>query len=284
MTTKPYCSAGLKRRRDSEIEHPIDQQRANVERVCTTRKRTIQALSSSSSKDLRNSKPHQSLNHTTRESGLKKRKLDCDATPRKRSKGPSHKLSETNLAALDRQNGLANGEVMSQSDSFTSQGAKKRLRARRESILDLDGDTASTRSQKTSCTHFEYRSKVLGSAKLDIVYQVVEDSVKHIAERTITPEHEARVRELATEMLQAVAGTVKGGNREDDCLEPVQRSLERLGGDTFVYTRKAGMLKFGSVAPSRYVDSCQTLIRGSSQPYSRNYGLLKTWICNYKCQ
>ena len=134
---------------------------------------------------------------------------------------------------------------MSQSDSFNSQGGRKRSRAsraRRESVLDLDGDTASTRSQTISHALWEYRSKILKAAKLHIVNEVVEeDKFKHIAERTLTSEQEVKVEKIATELCQAVQETLKGASREDDCLAPIHRALECLGGhDVFLYPRKAG--------------------------------------------
>ncbi|KAK2598039.1 hypothetical protein QQS21_005816 [Conoideocrella luteorostrata] len=41
------------------------------------------------------------------------------------------------------------------------------------------------------------------------------------------------------EVSQVVRGKFNGGSREDDCIEPMQRALERLGADMFVHHRKA---------------------------------------------
>lgn len=163
-------------------------------------------------------------------------------------------LSEDNLKKLQRDLQKLRRGIPDEMDSGGPNRVHKRASSRQASLSDLNQDTASLDSRKTSVSNSFYRYRILHQAR---IYVRPEPPPKDIqAQMDVTFKHkipERRRREIsgiAKKTSQKFIDKLRGAHREDDLVELVHEALRMMHNDeTFDFSRKAGIV---SALPRTY--------------------------------
>ncbi|KAL9128541.1 MAG: hypothetical protein Q9217_002806 [Psora testacea] len=179
----------------------------------------------------------------------KKRLYDSeDKLSYKRRPGsvPESQLSEENLKKLERDlEKLERGTPNKMDPAVTvPDRVRKRTASRQASFSDLNQDTASLRSQKSSISNSFYRYHILDQARMYIRPEPppkdIQAQINVIFEREIPEKRRREISGIAKETSQEFINNLRGAHREDDLVELVYEALRTMHKDeTFDFPRKA---------------------------------------------
>ncbi len=169
----------------------------------------------------------------------------------KRCRGsvPESQLSEENLKKLERDlRKLERGTPDEMDLGVTvSDRVRKRAPSRQASFSDLNQDTASLRSQKSSVSNSFYRYHILDQARIYIRPEPppldIQAQMDIIFEREIPEKRRREISGIAKKTSQSFINNLRGAHREDDLVELVYEALRMMHKDeTFDFPRKAGIV------------------------------------------
>ena len=162
---------------------------------------------------------------------------------------PESQLSEENLKKLERDLGKLERGTPDEMDLgvAVSDRVRKRAPSRQASFSDLNQDTASLRSQKSSVSNSFYRYHILEQARIYIRPEPppsdIQAQMDIIFEREIPEKRRREISGIAKETSQQFINNLRGAHREDDLVELVYEALRMMHKDgTFDFPRKAGIV------------------------------------------
>ena len=173
---------------------------------------------------------------------------------RRRRSVPESQLSEENLKKLERdleQSERGTPNKMDPGVTFPNR-VRKRAPSRQASSSDLNQDTVSQRSQKSSASNGFYRYYILDQARIYVRPEPppmdIQAQMDVIFERGIPEKRRREISGIAKQISQSFINNLRGAHREDDLIELVYEALHMMHKDeTFDFLRKAGMVL--SLAP-----------------------------------
>ena len=124
---------------------------------------------------------------------------------------------------------------------------RKRGSSQQASLSDLNQDTASLRSQKSSVSNSFYRYYILDQARIYIRPEPppidIQAQMDIIFEREISEKRRKEISGIAKKMSQSFINNLRGAHREDDLVELIYEALHMMHKDeTFDFLRKAGIV------------------------------------------
>ena len=162
---------------------------------------------------------------------------------------PESQLSEENLKKLERDLQKLDRGTPSDMDSsvIVPDRVLKRGPSRQASLSDLNQDTASLRSQKSSISNSFYRYDTLYRAKMYIGPEPppmdIQAQMDVIFEREIPAKRKKEISDVAKNISQSFINKLRGAHREDDLVELIYKAFLKMNMDeTFDFSRKAGIL------------------------------------------
>lgn len=162
---------------------------------------------------------------------------------------PESQLSEENLKKLERDlKQLERGTANEMDPGFTALGrVRKRASSRQASFSDLNQDTASQRSQKSSVSNSFYRYHILDQARIYVRPEPppmdIQAQMNVIFEREVPEKRRREISGIAKKISQSFINNLRGAHREDDLVELVYEALRMMHKDeTFDFPRKAGIV------------------------------------------
>ena len=182
----------------------------------------------------------------------KKRPYDFEdkhSYKRRRGSVPESQLSEENLKKLEKDLEKLERETPDEMDPGVTvlDRTRKRAPSRQASYSDLNQDTASLRSQKSSVSNSFYRYHVLDQARIYVRPEppptVIQAQMDIIFEREIPEKRRREISGIAKKISQKFINNLRGAHREDDLVEIVYEALRMMHEDeTFDFPRKAGIV------------------------------------------
>ena len=174
---------------------------------------------------------------------------DKHSPKRRRRSVPESQLSEENLKKLERDLEQLERGTPNKMDPgiIFSDRARKRAPSRQTSSSDLNQDTVSQRSQKSSASNGFYRYYILDRARIYVRPEPppvdIQAEMDVIFERDIPEQRRREISGIAKEISQSFINKLRGAHREDDLVELVYQALHMMHKDeTFDFLRKAGIV------------------------------------------
>ncbi|MCJ1258921.1 hypothetical protein MMC24_006755 [Lignoscripta atroalba] len=168
---------------------------------------------------------------------------------RRRGSVPESQLSEENLKKLERDlEKLERGTPDEMDPGVTvPDRVRKRAPSRQASFSDLNQDTASLRSQKSSVSNSFYRYHILDQARIYVRPEPppldIQAQMDVILEREVPEGRRREISGVAKKTSQKFINNLRGAHREDDLVELVYEALSTMHKDeTFDFPRKAGIV------------------------------------------
>ena len=154
---------------------------------------------------------------------------------------------DTRLVASSR--GRGSRRPTQASSRRTSRNRSRHSLSTRSTATDLDLETLTQRSQKTSCTAASYRFTDLESARIYIEVglppEEVQERVKAVVQSEIPPARKELLTKLAKDFCGDFLKILRGAAGEDDCIEVLYKTLSCMfPGDKCMHSRKAGMVLY----------------------------------------
>lgn len=174
---------------------------------------------------------------------------DKHSYKRRRGSVPESQLSEENLKKLER--GLEKLEKGTSDEMEPGVKIRDRVRkrapSRQASFSDLNQDTASLRSQKSSVSNSFYRYHILDQARIYIRPEPppmdIQAQIDIIFEREIPEKRRKEISGIAKKISQSFINNLRGAHREDDLVELIYEALRMMHKDeSFDFPRKAGIV------------------------------------------
>jgi hypothetical protein len=158
----------------------------------------------------------------------------------------SQPLTKANLKKLDRLTTSGTSDGM---DTTTSEkGARKRRSlSRQSSSADMNQETASVQSQRSSYTAAHYRWVTLSNARIFIhpgsLPEDIQPRINAVIKRRISEKRKCELSRIAENLCNDFIDVLNGASREDDCVEPIHRALSSMDSSSrkFNFPRKAGI-------------------------------------------
>lgn len=196
----------------------------------------------------------------------KRRRHDFEDKPsykRRRGSVSESQLSEDNLKKLERDLEQLERETPKEMDPGVTvlDRVRKRAPSRQTSFSDLNQDTASQRSQKSSVSNSFYRYHILDQARIYIRPEPppmdIQAQMDVIFSREISETRKREISGVAKKISQSFINNLRGAHREDDLVELVYEALRMMYKDeTFDFPRKAGI-----VPPQiQYISRCALML------------------------
>lgn len=174
---------------------------------------------------------------------------DKHSYKRRRGSVPESQLSEENLKKLERDlEQLERGTPNEMDPGVTVlDRVRKRAPSRQASFSDLNQDTASQRSQKSSVSNSFYRYHILDQARIYVRPEPppmdIQAQMDVIFEREVLEKRRREISGIAKKISQSFINNLRGAHREDDLVELVYDALRIMHKDeTFAFPRKAGIV------------------------------------------
>ncbi len=158
-------------------------------------------------------------------------------------------LSEENLEKL--QQGLGKPERKTSNNMgstvATSEGGRKRAPSRQASLSDLNQDTASVRSQKSTHSNSFYRYDTLAKYKVYVHPEPppneIQPQLDSIFKRESSKERRREISGIAKKISQKFINNCRGAHREDDLVELIHEAFREISKDeAFDCPRKASTI------------------------------------------
>lgn len=182
----------------------------------------------------------------------KKRSYDSEdnySYKRRRGSVPESQLSEENLKKLERDLETLERETSDKMDPSVTvlDRVRKRAPSRQASFSDLNQDTASLRSQKSSVSNSFYRYHILDQARIYVRPEPppmdIQAQMDVIFEREIPEKRRKEISGIAKKISQSFINNLRGAHREDDLVELIYEALRMMHKDeSFDFPRKAGIV------------------------------------------
>ncbi|KAL9015678.1 MAG: hypothetical protein Q9185_006940 [Variospora sp. 1 TL-2023] len=174
---------------------------------------------------------------------------DKHSYKRRRGSVPESQLSEENLKKLERDlEKLERGTSDEMEPGVTVRDrVRKRAPSRQASFSDLNQDTASLRSQKSSVSNSFYRYHILDQARIYVRPEPppmdIQAQMDGIFEREIPEKRRREISGIAKKISQRFINNLRGAHREDDLVELIYEALRMMHKDeNFDFPRKAGIV------------------------------------------
>lgn len=174
---------------------------------------------------------------------------DKHSYKRRRGSVPESQLSEENLKKLERDlKKLERGPSDEMEPGVTIRDrVRKRAPSRQASFSDLNQDTASLRSQKSSVSNSFYRYHILDQARIYVRPEPppidIQAQMDVIFEREIPEKRRREISGIAKKISQSFINNLRGAHREDDLVELIYEALRMMHKDeSFDFPRKAGIV------------------------------------------
>ena len=174
---------------------------------------------------------------------------DKDSYKRRRGSVSESQLSEENLKKLERDLEKLERETLDEMDPGVTvlDRVRKRAPSRQASFSDLNQDTASLRSQKSSVSNSIYRYRILDQARIYVRPEPppmdIQAQMDVIFEREIPEKRRREISGIAKKISQKFINNLRGAHREDDLVELVYEALRMMHkNETFDFPRKAGIV------------------------------------------
>lgn len=174
---------------------------------------------------------------------------DNDSYKRRWGSVPESQLSEKNLKKLERDLEKLERQTFDEMDPGLTvvHRVRKRALSRQASFSDLNQDTASLRSQKSSVSNSIYRYHILDQARIYVHPEPppmdIQAQMDVIFKREILEERRREISGIAKKISQNFINNLRGAHREDDLVELVYEALRMMQKDeTFDFPRKAGII------------------------------------------
>ncbi|KAL8964926.1 MAG: hypothetical protein Q9197_006743 [Variospora fuerteventurae] len=174
---------------------------------------------------------------------------DKHSYKRRRGSVPESQLSEENLKKLERDlEKLERGTSDEMEPGVTIRDrVRKRAPSRQASFSDLNQDTASLRSQKSSVSNSFYRYHILDQARIYVRPEPppmdIQAQMDVIFEREIPEKRRREISGIAKKISQRFINNLRGAHREDDLVELIYEALRMMHKDeNFDFPRKAGIV------------------------------------------
>lgn len=155
---------------------------------------------------------------------------------------PFKRLNKKDLEELNKQTG-------SPLSDHTME--RKRSLSQRSSNTDLQPETASAASQRSSLSLADYRLRTLGRAKITIQHgglpEDIQSQVGIIIQPQISDERKGELYAIADTLCAGFPNVLEAASREDDAVELVYRALASIHGEQFALRRKAGKRIFSCI-------------------------------------
>lgn len=171
---------------------------------------------------------------------------DKHSYKRRRGSVPESQLSEENLKKLERDlEKLERGPSDEMEPGVTIRDrVRKRAPSRQASFSDLNQDTASLRSQKSSVSNSFYRYHILDQARIYVRPEPppmdIQAQMDVIFEREIPEKRRREISGIAKKISQSFINNLRGAHREDDLVELIYEALRMMHKDeSFDFPRKA---------------------------------------------
>ena len=168
---------------------------------------------------------------------------------RRRRSIPDSQLSEQNLKKLERDLEKLKKVTPNEMDPSVTipDRLRKRAPSRQSSFSDLNQETASVYSQKSSVSNSYYRYHVLHQARMYVRPELppanIQAQMDFIFERKISEKREREISGIAKKISQSFVNNLRGAHREDDLVELIYEALRMIQEDeTFDFPRKAGIV------------------------------------------
>ena len=136
-------------------------------------------------------------------------------------------------------------------------GGRKRpsSSSRQSSTADLDQDTMSAQSQRSTGTYAHYRWFTLDKARVYVCSSPppkdVQVRIDTVVERETSDERKLEVAAIAEQLCADFVPVLNGARREDDSVEPIHRALSLLDkNQKFEFPRKIGIVPSPPLAGS----------------------------------
>ena len=162
---------------------------------------------------------------------------------------PESQLSEENLKKFERDlEKLERGTPDEMNPDVTvPDRVRKRGPSRQASFSDLNQDSTSLRSQKSSVSNSLYRYHILKQARIYVCPEPppmnIQAQMNVIFEREISEKRRREISGKAKKTSQKFINNLRGAHREDDLIELVYEALRMMHKDeTFDFSRKAGIV------------------------------------------
>ena len=166
---------------------------------------------------------------------------------RRRGSVPESQLSEENLKKLERDLKKFEKGTPNEMDPSVPvlDRVRKRAPSRQASFSDLNQDTASLRSQKSSVSNSFYRYQILDQARIYIRPEPppmdIQAQMDVVFECEIPEKRMREISGIAKKISQSFINNLRGAHREDDLVELIYEALRMMHKDeTFDFPRKAG--------------------------------------------
>lgn len=179
----------------------------------------------------------------------KKRSYDSEdkhSYKRRRGSVPESQLSEENVKKLERDLERGTSDEMEPGVTIRDR-VRKRAPSRQASFSDLNQDTASLRSQKSSVSNSFYRYHILDQARIYVRPEPppmdIHAQMDLIFEREIPEKRRREISGIAKKISQSFINNLRGAHREDDLVELIYEALRMMHKDeSFDFPRKAGIV------------------------------------------
>ena len=179
----------------------------------------------------------------------KKRSYDSEdkhSYKRRRGSVPESQLSEENLKKLERDLERGTSDEMEPGVTIRDR-VRKRAPSRHASFSDLNQETASLRSQKSSVSNSFYRYHILDQARIYVRPEPppmdIQAQMDLIFEREIPEKRRREISGIAKKISQSFINNLRGAHREDDLVELIYEALRMMHQDeSFDFPRKAGIV------------------------------------------
>ena len=159
---------------------------------------------------------------------------------------PGQPLTRANLKKFNKLVGSGTSDGMDPPAS--EKGARKRRSSSRQSsTADMDQETASVQSQRSSYTAAHYRWVNLSNVRIFIrpgsLPEEIRPRVNAVIQRRISEERKCELSHIAGNLCKDFLHVLNGASREDDCVEPIHRALSSMDSSgKFNFPRKAGIV------------------------------------------
>ncbi|KAH0834352.1 hypothetical protein FOPE_03623 [Fonsecaea pedrosoi] len=184
--------------------------------------------------------------------GKRKREFKDEKPDKRRQEGSQ------SVAELPPSKDLLNWENLEKLNSETASetcdwmAEKKGTVSRRSSTAEMNQDTASVSSQKTSLALCNYRLNSLDRARIVFQHRCISEHLEHRVNAIVQPkldkEREKLVFAIADDLCNDFPDALEVASGEDDCAELIYQALEamnrQLFGKAFAFRRKAGTVDF----------------------------------------
>lgn len=155
-------------------------------------------------------------------------------------------LSEENLNKHNKLTGLND---MTPSDTTPGRGGRTKNKSPQSTITEINQDTPSVPSQKSSGTIAQYRWADLSYTRISVrsgpLPEEIKPEVDAVIQRKVSHERKFELSCIAKRLCTEFIDVLNGSSREDGCVESIHKALSAMDkGGNFSFPRTTDMALF----------------------------------------